>query len=283
MKRATLEYGWAFRQLRYIDPNDMFDDDKMSQIFPPNSAVILRNLPKNSSVEVAMLIEWLNKHDIVSLNFNAIGGLEASNDKIFQSLLLKIDDRTKDYVIPTFEIYNRDTAITLIANQMIKYPFLLKPRDGSIGKGIKIIRNPDELDSQTKWTGLMAQDYIESEYDWRVYTVGDRAIGALRRGGKDQKPYDLNAYANGITKEKEEDPAILSAINQLAVAATAAVNLEYSGCDIIREKGTGKYYILEVNTAATWEGRYNEIIGVDIATEILKYCDKQISAKGLGN
>lgn len=283
MKRATLDYGWLFRQLRYINPNDTFNDDKMFQLFPPDSAVILRNLPKNSSVEVAMLTEWLNAHNIVTLNFNAVGGLNASNDKRFQALLLKLDSRTSEYSIPTFEVNNKEAVLALIADRKISYPFLLKPRDGSIGKGIRIIQKSSDLNSQKQWAHMMAQEFIESDYDWRVYTVGHHAVGALRRGDKEQKPYDFNAYANGISKAKETNPSILSIINQIAVKAAAATNLEYSGCDIIRDKKTGRYYILEVNTAATWEGRYNEIIEVDIATEILKYCDRRIDSKKLGN
>ena len=262
----------------------MLDDDKMHRIFPSNCAVILRNLPKNSSIEVAMLTHWLNKHNIVTLNFNATGGLEASNDKQFQQLILELDDKTSKYVIPTSEVQNQNDVLKLIDDNKIDYPFLLKPRDGSIGKGIRIIQKEADLASQTKWSGMMAQKFIDSKYDWRVYTVGNKAIGALRRGGKEQKLYDFNAYANGITKNKETDPSILAEINQIACDAASVANLEYSGCDIIRDKKTGKYYILEVNTAATWEGRYNDIIEVDIATEILKWCDKQIdTALGLGN
>ncbi len=283
MKRATLEYGWTFRQLRSIDPNDIFDEEKMYRLFPPNSAVILRNLPKNDLIDIAMLTEWLNSHNIVNLNFNASGGIEASNDKLFQALLLKMDKKTKDYVIPTFEVSSKAAVLKLIRNKKISYPFLLKPKDGSIGMGIRIIQRASDLDSQRRWRNMMAQMFIDSEFDWRVYTVGERAVGALRRGGKEQKLYDFNAYANGIIKEKENDPNILSAINQIACDAASATNLEYSGCDIIRDKQTGKYYLLEINTSATWEGGYNEIIEVDLATEILKYCDRMIDARGLGN
>lgn len=283
VKRATLEYGWNYRQLYYVDPNDLLNDDKMYQTFPSNCAVILRNLPKNSSIEVAMLAHWLDKHNITTLNFNATGGLEASNDKQFQQLILKLNPKTSEYIIPAYEVQSQADVLKLVSEQKIHYPFLLKPRDGSIGKGIRIIQAESDLSSQNRWSGMTAQKFIDSEYDWRVYTVGYKAVGALRRGGKDKKLYDFNAYANGIEKEKETDAKILSKINQIACDATLVTNLEYSGCDIICEKNTGKYYILEVNTAATWEGRYNEIIEVDIATEILKWCDKQITAKTLGN
>ena len=283
VKRATLEYGWTFRQLHSIHPNDIFDDDRMHQLFPPDSAVILRNLPKNSTTEVAMLTEWLNNHHILTLNFNATGGLEASNDKRFQSLIFKSSPLTKDYAMMTYETESKTAVLDLIQEHKVSYPFLLKPRDGSIGKGIRIIKQESDLDSQKRWNGMMTQQFIDSDYDWRVYTIGDKAVGALRRGGKEQKPYDFNAYANGITKEKETDPEILSQLSTIAVNAAKVANLQYSGCDIIRDKTTGKYYILEINTSATWEGHYNKVIEVDLATEIIKWCDKQITARGLGN
>ncbi|MBQ3452844.1 hypothetical protein IJG28_01400 [Candidatus Saccharibacteria bacterium] len=282
MKRATLDYGWTFRQLFSIDPNDIFDDTKMYHLFPPNSAVILRNLPKNNPTEIAMLTEWLDSHHIVSLNFHATGGLEASNDKRFQSIMLKSRPHTSEFVIPTYEVGSKKTVLDLLTSKKISYPFLLKPSDGSIGKGIRIIKQESDLDSQKRWSNMMAQQFIDSDYDWRVYTVGNQAVGALRRGGKDQKPHDFHAYANGITKSKETDPDVLDAINSIAVGIAKVAGLEYSGCDIIRDKKTGKYYVLEINTSATWEGRYNEIIGVDLATEILKWCDQEIT-RGLGN
>ena len=279
VKRATLDFGWNYRQLYSINPNDILDDEKMHSIFPPDCAVILRNLPKNSSTEVTMLSHWLERHNVVALNFNATGGLDASNDKFFQQLILKTDKRTEEYVIPAFEVHNENEVLRLIQENMIKYPFLLKPTDGSIGKGINVIQNESDLSNQKRWSRMMAQKYIDSEYDWRVYTIGNKAIGALRRGGKDQKLYDFNAYANGIEKSKETDATILAKINQIACDAAAVTNLDYSGCDIIQDRHTGKYYILEVNTAATWEGNYNGIIQVDIAHEILKWCDAQIDKR----
>ena len=277
MKRATLAYGWKYRQLYYINPNDMLSDDKMYRYFPPDCAAILRNLPKNNSIEVTMLAHWLKKHNITTLNFNATGGLVASNDKQFQQLILKLDQKTSKYVVPAYEVYSKEDVVKLVKNRKIAFPFLLKPRDGSIGKGIRIIQQESDLLPQKRWSGMTVQRFIESDYDWRVYTVGNKAIGALRRGGKEQKLYDFNAYANGIEKQKETDPAILSIINKIACDAARVTNLEYTGCDIIRDKQTGRYYLLEVNTAATWEGGYNNIIKVDIATEIIKWCDKQIN------
>lgn len=277
MKRATLEYGWIFRQLYCINPNDIFDDEKMFRLIPPNSAIILRNLPKNSDIDIAMLSLWLKKHHIVSINFDATGGLNASNDKMFQQLMFKSDSATREYAIPTYEVESKKAVLNLIDESKISYPFLLKPSDGSIGRGIRIIKKTSDLDTQQRWTNMMAERFIDSDSDWRVYTVGNRAVGALRRSGKDKKPYDFNAYANGIEKQKEIDPAILADINKIACEAAKVANLEYSGCDIIRDKITGKYYILEINTSATWEGRYNEIIEVDLATEILKWCDSKIN------
>ena len=280
IKRATLKFGWNYRQLLFVNPNDLIDDNRMNDIFPPNCAVILRNLPKNSTIEVDMLTHWLNKRGILTINFNATGGLEASNDKLFEQLMFKLDKKTCEYAIPTFEAQTKENVVKLLINQKIKYPFLLKPRDGSIGRGIIIIKNETELSSQTKWSNMLVQNYIDSDYDWRVYTVGNKAVGALRRGGKTKKLYDFNAYANGIEKSKETNPEILFKINQIACNAAFVAGLEYSGCDIIRDRNTGKYYILEINTAATWEGGYSDIIGVDIATEILKWCDDKLGNLG---
>ena len=61
---------------------------------------------------------------------------------------------------------------------------------------------------------MAAQQYIESDYDWRVYVIGGTPIGALRRGGKEGKEFDFEAQAQsrGIKVSYEGDPVIYEKI-----------------------------------------------------------------------
>jgi hypothetical protein len=126
---------------------------------------------------------------------------------------------------------------------------------------------------------MAAQNYIESDYDWRVYVIGGAPIGAVRRGGKKGKEYDFKAQATGIDVTGEHDPVILDQIGPIASAAAAVTGLEYGGIDIICDRKTGKYYILESNTSPTWGQNYNRGMKTDVATEITRWMDDRLRAK----
>ena len=279
VKKSTLKYGWVFRQLYSLRSDKILGDEIFDDALPEDGAIILRNMPKNTVADIEKIRFWLKKNNYVSMNFNAVGGLMASNDKQFHQFILSYDKRTRDYALPSYEVANQKDVKELLRKKIIHYPFILKPRGGSVGKGIVFIKDEAALMMQKTWPEMLAQQFIESDYDWRVYVVGGVAIGALRRGGKDDTKPDFHAYANGIEKTPETDPVVLAKINTIACECTAVTGLEYSGCDIIRDKNTGEYYLLEVNTAATWEGDYDKILNLDIGRKLLEWCDERMMAK----
>ncbi len=279
MKRATLEHGWTYRQLLSMNLGDLLDRAKMEKTFPEGCSVFLRNLPKNDNTDVMALTSWLNNHGRVTLNFNAVGGLLASNDKQYQQAILFDDPRTRGYLSLAYDVSSPQDVMALVKARKLRFPILLKPRDGSVGKGIEAVENEEGLNAISRWNLMAAQNFIDSDYDWRVYVIGGVAVGALRRGGKEGKKYNFEEQARGIEKSKEKDPEVLKELFKIASAITAVAGLEYGGCDIIRDKNTGKYYALEVNTAAVWEGGYNTAIEVDLATKIIEWCDERNAAK----
>lgn len=271
LKRAALERGLYFRLLKCISHSDLFDDDVMNKIFEDGSITILRNMPKNTVTNIIEVGEWLGKNNRVKLNFDAIGGINASNDKQFQQFIFKNDPRTADNVLLSYEVFSKEETLRLIKTKKVSYPFVLKPAYGSLGYGIELIEKESDLDSIVNYQGMIAQNFVDSDYDWRVYVVGGVAVGAVRRGGKDEIQHDFHVYANGMEKECEDNPEVLKELYRIASNMAAVAGLEYTGCDIIRDKNSGKYYILETNTAATWEGHYNEIIGVDLAGLLVEW------------
>ena len=62
-------------------------------------------------------------------------------------------------------------------------------------------------------------------------------------------------------------------------AAAAVVGLEFSGIDIICDKKTGKYYILEANTSPTWVEKYNRMMGLDVSIEVTRWMEERLNAK----
>ena len=281
-KRASFARGLSFGLLKNISRKDLFDDEAMERIFDEGSISILRNMPKNTITNIIEVGKWLDGHDRVELNFNAVGGINASNDKQFQQFIFKNDERTRDDVLLSYEVVSKDETIELVKAGKVKYPFVLKPAYGSLGYGIVLIEKEADLNNVQNYQGMIAQNFIDSDYDWRVYVIGGVPVGAVRRGGKTEIQHDFHTYANGMKKDKEEDPEVLKELYRISANMAAVAGLEYTGCDIIRDKKTSKYYILEVNTAATWEGHYNEIIKVDLADLIVEWGLDRLAVKEEG-
>ncbi len=281
MRNGALACGWSFMRFNSFELGDLTDDDKMEKLFPSNSGTILRNLGAIDPSAVMALGTWLRRNNRVTVNFNAVGGLSPSNDKQFAQMLLLNDPRTREYINIAYSVEGVDDVLELIKKGRLKYPLLLKPRNGSLGQGIKAIFKKDDLLANKNWKMMAAQQYIESDYDWRVYVIGGTAIGALRRGGKEGKEFDFEAQAQsrGIEVSYEGDAVVYEKIGKIAAAAAAVVGLEFSGIDIICDKKTGKYYILEANTSPTWVEKYNKLMGLDVSIEVTRWMEERLKAK----
>lgn len=279
MERGAANCGWDFTRMWSFKTRDLIDGDKAEEQFPQNAGVVFRNLPHNRSTDVVMLAYWLNKHGRVAVNINGVGGLTPANDKRFQQLLMLCDPRTKKFICPAYDVESPDDTLDLVKKGVLKYPFLLKPCDGSLGRGIVAVFKEEDLQKVERWQFMAAQNYIESDYDWRVYVVGGVPIGALRRGGKEGKEFDFPAQANGIVTTVENDPIVFEEIGRLATRAAAVAGLEFGGVDIICDRKTGKYFILESNTSPTWTEKYNHMMNADIATLITQWMNERMRAK----
>jgi ribosomal protein S6--L-glutamate ligase len=154
-----------------------------------------------------------------------------------------------------------DTMITENPFSAMKYAqskrkIVYKPLTGSLGLGSALIDDPD-LAFQTA-RSLMnigvpsyLQKYLEKPgYDYRVFVVGGRVIGAMRRVSRNSWKTNIAQGAQGVPVREEEAPEIFAT----AVKASTVLRLDYAGVDIAEDVLTGKYYILEVNAFPYWEG-----------------------------
>jgi ribosomal protein S6--L-glutamate ligase len=154
-----------------------------------------------------------------------------------------------------------DTMITENPFSAMKYAqskrkIVYKPLTGSLGLGSALIEDPD-LAFQTA-RSLMnigvpsyLQKYLEKPgYDYRVFVVGGRVIGAMRRVSRNSWKTNIAQGAQGVPVREEEAPEIFAT----AVKASTVLGLDYAGVDIAEDVSTGKYYILEVNAFPYWEG-----------------------------
>jgi len=73
---------------------------------------------------------------------------------------------------------------------------------------------------------------------------------------------------------QERDEKILKKVKNIAETAASIFNYTYSGVDIIRDKKTGEYYFLEINSAPQWNNvfGFSRVVRVNVAEKLIDLC-----------
>jgi glutathione synthase/RimK-type ligase-like ATP-grasp enzyme len=111
------------------------------------------------------------------------------------------------------------------------------------------------------------QRYVDSGegawHDYRVFVIRGQAIAAMVRHGAS---WVNNVALGGLC----EAVAHQGELGALAEAAAKAVDIDYCGVDIIRDRH-GKLYVLEVNSIPAWKGLQG-VVNLDIAQALVDDC-----------
>jgi tetrahydromethanopterin:alpha-L-glutamate ligase len=195
--------------------------------------------------------------------YNDAKAIERTVDKGMTSFLLK------QHGVPTPATWvceSRHVAHQIITDQLVNETALvIKPLFGSQGQGVRLVSNESKrpLPKDTFVDGVYyLQSYIDSgdsHHDFRVFVVNNQAVASMRRSGSGW----LNNVAQGASCVSEQD----SAIEMLAIAAAKAVDIDYCGVDIMRDKD-GQLWVLEVNSIPAWRG-LQSVTEVNIAQTLV--------------
>ena len=163
----------------------------------------------------------------------------------------------------------------------ISYPMVIKPISGRQGRDVIKISSQKELlegvDKILKNSiACVIREFIPNDGDIRVFTVGYKAVGAMKRiPKKGDFRSNISQGGTGIKydlKDKEE-------VRRIAEKAAFVVQTEIAGVDIIIDKNTGKPYILEINPGPQFAG-IEKFTSSNIALEIIKYFEKLYETTG---
>lgn len=169
-------------------------------------------------------------------------------------------------------VFNKKGAKAVI--DKFNYPVIVKTSAGRQGRGVYLCHNFDEVENaieQIHQTGVKAvviREFIPNDGDLRIFTVGFKAIGAMKRIPTREGEFRSNISQGGRGEKFEIDN--YPEIKQIAENAAKVSRTEIAGVDIIINKETGKPYILEVNPSPQFEG-LEKYTGVNAALEIIKY------------
>ncbi len=159
--------------------------------------------------------------------------------------------------------------------KQLKYPFIMKKVSGSLGKGVLLIKNAEQLESVmglveeqigSNQLNLIFQEFIEFSEgrDLRVIVVGGKVIGVMQRTAIAGN-FRANVAAGGSVKKFDLSPEI----EWLAVEAANILNLGIAGVDLLFTK-EGGYKICEVNSSPQFEG-FEKATGVNVPAKVLEF------------
>lgn len=271
---------WQVERLREAAPKFGVDievrDITESAIVPENlgEVVLWRSSSLGGGVDrFNMLNAILEKHILIN---RCLARLPYATEKAFQQEY--VQKKTKAVTcIPTFTFQSIQEAEAAIQIGTLRYPFIQKPNKGSKGEGVELIRNKEDFNRVAKSVDQQVyQNFIENSGDYRVFILGGRMLGVIKRTAPDGG--FLNNISKGGRAETITDPKILAKLRRIGTTVASIFELALCGVDVIYDEVSEEYFFLEVNTVPQWRG-FQEATGVNVAEEIIQYC-KRIAERG---
>lgn len=229
----------------------------------------VRGVPGGTLQQVIARLDILHALEMLGVKvYNNGRAVERTVDKAMTSFLLHHHGiATPD----TWVCESRHQAQSLMKKEIAAdRPLVIKPLFGSQGNGVRLIKQGDTLPvpMEAHVDGLYyLQRYVDSGegawHDYRVFVIRGKAIAAMVRHGES---WVNNVALGGRCEAMAHD----GELGVLAEAAAKAVDIDYCGVDIIRDRHD-KLYVLEVNSIPAWKGLQG-VVDVDIAQTLVDDC-----------
>ena len=228
--------------------------------------VFVRGVPGGTLQQVITRLDVLHALQMLGVMvYNDGRAVERTVDKAMTSFLLHQHGVSTP---ATWVCESREIAHNLILREtMVGRSLVIKPLFGSQGQGVRLLKpgSPFPVPMETHVDGLYyLQSYVDSGegawHDHRVFVIDGKAIGAMVRHGSSW----INNVAQG---GRCEFLPPTGEIAELALAAARAVDIDYCGVDIIRDRQE-RLFVLEVNSIPAWKG-LQSVARLDIAQTLV--------------
>ena len=178
--------------------------------------------------------------------WNDARAIERCVDKSMTSFLLA---RAGVPTPPTWTMESASAARVLVEREASRGPLVLKPLFGAQGKGLRLIRRPEDLPGPEDVAGvyyLQRFQSIETEdfRDYRLFVLRGRVVAAMMRRAS---TWITNVKQGGQPLAVAPDPVM----ERLAIAAAEAVGAAIAGVDVLVTVD-GAPTVLEVNSMPAW-------------------------------
>ncbi len=203
--------------------------------------------------------------------FNQKDAIEVCDDKMLTYISLAKNAIRMPKTLPGLLCFTKNAPISLESineiEKTFKYPLVIKESYGSLGKGVYLINNREELISkleEIKCVPHLIQEYIETSKgkDIRVIVVGGKAIGAMMRKSDSDFRSNIGAGGSGTKVTLDEDMIAISE----KIAQT--LGLDYCGIDLLLDKDG--YTVCEVNSNAFFK-TFEKATNINVASQYVDY------------
>jgi RimK family alpha-L-glutamate ligase len=180
--------------------------------------------------------------------WNDARAVERCVDKSMTSFLLA---RAGVPTPPTWTMESVQAACVLVEREASHGALVLKPLFGAQGKGLRLIRRPEDLPGPEDIAGVYYLQRFQSNgtedfTDYRLFVLRGRVIAAMMRRAS---TWITNVKQGGQPLAVAPDPKM----ERLAIAAAEAVGAEIAGVDVL-VAADGAPTVLEVNSMPAWSG-----------------------------
>jgi ribosomal protein S6--L-glutamate ligase len=230
-------------------------------------AIIVRTMPPGSLEQVVFRMDVLHRAQAQGIRvINSPAALETCIDKYLATAKLAAAGLP---VPPTIACQTSDAALDAFAT--LGSDVVVKPLFGSEGRGMMRVSDPElawrifRTLERSQSVIYLQQFVLHPGWDLRLFVIGGRTIGAMRRHAADGWRTNVaqGGRAEAVSATVEEQ--------QLAMRAASAVGAEIAGVDLLPTPDGG-YVVLEVNAVPGWRA-LAPVCGVDAAAEIVKFVD----------
>ena len=225
-------------------------------------AILVRSMSGGSFEAVTLRLGILHAaRDLGVMVWNDARAIERCVDKSMTSFLLA---RAGVATPPTWAVESREGATAIVAREAAHGPLVLKPLFGSQGRGLRLIRTPDDLPEPASVNGVYyLQRFVGVERDgfrdFRLLVSRGRVIAAMAR----HSPSWITNVKRGARPVRV---VATEEVRELALRAAAAVGAAFAGVDILYDLDN-RPTVLEVNSMPAWSG-LQRVTSFDIAAAL---------------
>ena len=211
--------------------------------------------------------------------FNSANAIALADDKV--ETLLKL----ASYHIPIVDTIpaptcfpgcKRNPASAEQAAKILGWPLVIKENKGSFGQQVYLANNVREAERILTHIGehdCHFQRFIADSAgkDLRVTVVGGKVVCAMERRSQSKEQFRSNMELGGTASARQITPLE----EKMALAATAALGLDFAGVDILMGKDENERYVVEVNSNPQLQSTI-DTCGINPATNIMWHIRSQI-------